>query len=108
MEYSLHESLEEQQILCDVVNLLLENDRLVSKHLPLSPTSMLEKLSDGLIFAKLINISKAETIEERRLNTNSKMTLYQRNENLKTVLAAAQRIGCSVAKITTLDITEHR
>jgi hypothetical protein len=99
---------EEEEAFCNLVNFILEGDRFAARLLPLSCDTMFAKLSDGLIYARLINIVKPGCIEERRLNTNRQMTIFQRNENIQIVLTAAREMGCVVIGIGVKDIGERR
>jgi plastin-1 len=71
----------------------------VTNHLPI--------VIDGLLLAKLINISVPETIDERVLNLKPNNP-FKKTENNNLILNSAKAIGCRVVNIGAQDILEGR
>jgi hypothetical protein len=102
---------EEAAAFSNLINSQLEHDSLAAHFLPLNPSSddIFKKQVDGLILARLINVAQPGTIDEKKLNKHSgshEMSVFQRNENLNVVVAAAKTIGCHVVNIGAQDISE--
>ena len=76
--------------------------------MPLAADNLYERLSDGVVLTRLINFVKANTIDERKLNTKTTMSVYQRNENLNEVIRGARGIGCIVVNIGAEDIAHQK
>jgi len=58
------------------------------------------KVRDGILLAKFINVAVPDTIDERALNKKKdKLTLFQINENLNLVISAAKSIGVTVVNV---------
>jgi plastin-1 len=103
-------SEEEKQAFSEHINFCLSPDPLLARHLPLNPDSMdlFEKCNDGLLLCKLINLAVSDAIDERALNTNASMNVYQKTENQNLALNAAKAIGCQVINIGAQDLIEGR
>jgi hypothetical protein len=102
---------EEAVAFSNLINSQLENDALAGHFLPLDVNSddIFKKQVDGLILARLINVAVPHTIDEKKLNKHSvshEMSVFQRNENLNVVVAAAKTIGCHIVNIGAQDISE--
>lgn len=73
---------------------------------------MFDECKDGLVLAKLINDSVADTIDERVLNRPGKkiktLNAFHMTENNNIVINSAKGIGCSVVNIGSGDIIEGR
>jgi plastin-1 len=104
---------EERQAFSSHINHLLGYDELLRRHLPLDDNTegskdLFEKMSDGLIMLKLINYAVPETVDDRAINKQSNMNVYQKTENINLALNAAKSIGCQVVNIGAQDIIEGR
>ena len=96
------------------INAVLAGDPDVGHRLPF-PTDtfeMFDECKDGLVLAKLINDSVADTIDERVLNRPGKkiktLNAFHMTENNNIVINSAKGIGCSVVNIGSGDIIEVR
>lgn len=96
------------------INAVLAGDPDVGHRLPF-PTDtfeMFDDCKDGLVLAKLINDSVADTIDERVLNRPGKkiktLNAFHMTENNNIVINSAKGIGCSVVNIGSGDIIEVR
>lgn len=104
-------SEEEKQAFSEHINICLGEDPLIGRRLlPLNPDSMdlFEKCNDGLLMCKLINLAVSDAIDERALNVNPTMNVYQKTENQNLALNAAKAIGCQVINIGAQDLIEGR
>lgn len=103
-------SEEEKQAFSEHINFCLSSEPLLARHLPLNPDSMdlFEKCNDGLLMCKLINLAVPDAIDDRALNTNATMNVYQKTENQNLALNAAKAIGCQVINIGAQDLIEGR
>ncbi|KAI5301322.1 hypothetical protein KEM55_004451 [Ascosphaera atra] len=96
------------------INSALADDADIGDILPFRTDTfeMFDKCRDGLVLAKLINLSVPDTIDERvlnRPNRKSKMlNAFQMTENINIVINSAKGIGCSVVNIGSQDIMEVR
>ena len=70
---------EEQAAFSDWINSQMAGDAAVSHLLPLQPTGadMYEKLDDGVILCKMVNIAAADTIDTRVINTGQKISIFK-------------------------------
>ncbi|CZR60507.1 plastin-3 [Phialocephala subalpina] len=96
------------------INAVLAGDPDIGNRLPF-PTDtfeMFDECRDGLVLAKLINDSVADTIDERVLNKPGKkiktLNAFHMTENNNIVIESAKGIGCSVVNIGSGDIIEVR
>lgn len=96
------------------INAVLAGDPDLGSRLPF-PTDtfeMFDDCKDGLVLAKLINDSVADTIDERVLNKPGKklksLNAFHMTENNNIVIESAKGIGCSVVNIGSGDIIEVR
>lgn len=96
------------------INAVLAGDPDIGNRLPF-PTDtfeMFDECRDGLVLAKLINDSVADTIDERVLNKPGKkiktLNTFHMTENNNIVIESAKGIGCSVVNIDSGDIIEVR
>jgi hypothetical protein len=88
----------------------VSHDPLVARHFPIDPESedIFQKLGDGLILMKMINLGHPDTIDERKMNKGDNLSIFQKQENLNIVLAAAKQIGCQIVNIGGQDILAGR
>jgi len=66
------------------------------------------RCDNGLILCKLINFSVPKTIDERSMNKQKNMSIYQKLENLELALRSAEAIGCHVVNIRPNDINNAK
>ena len=82
------------------INNMLCNDTFASRHLPiLNPAQLVEKLGDGLIFARLINIYHPGTVDEAQISSSIIIEDMQKKENMKLVCEALGNLGCRLHEI---------
>ena len=96
---SVHTLLDEEQVaFADWINSNLAEDKDVQHKLKLdeSGRDMYEKLDDGVILCKIINLAAPDTIDERVINTGKKVSIFQQHENLTLAINSAKAIGCVV------------
>uniref|UniRef100_A0A915IKL0 Calponin-homology (CH) domain-containing protein n=1 Tax=Romanomermis culicivorax TaxID=13658 RepID=A0A915IKL0_ROMCU len=100
---------EEQVAFADWINSNLKEDKDLQHLLPLNQTGddLYEKMVDGLILSKLINLAVPETIDERALN-KKKLTAYTKLENLILVVNSARAIGCNIVNIDADDLSKAK
>ncbi|KAJ3123348.1 hypothetical protein HK101_006363, partial [Irineochytrium annulatum] len=101
---------DEKMSFVEHINFQLGGDKDLRAHMPIDVYTMeiFSKAKDGLILAKLINDSVPNTIDERVLNTSSKLNAFQMTENNNVVVNSAKAIGCSVVNIGSQDLMEGR
>ncbi|KAM4609029.1 plastin-2 [Polymixia lowei] len=102
-------SEEEKVAFVNWVNKALEKD-LDCKHvIPMSSSNndLFTAVGDGIILCKMINLSVADTIDERTIN-KKKLTPFTIQENLNLALNSASAIGCHVVNIGAEDLKEGR
>lgn len=94
----------------EYINLVLARDSTLSKRLPMDTRNddLFRQCSDGLIFAKLVNIVEPDTIDERALNNNETLSKFQVVENCNLAINAAKSIGCRITNIGASDIMDGR
>ncbi|MGH0146106.1 UNVERIFIED_CONTAM: hypothetical protein FKN15_045087 [Acipenser sinensis] len=96
---------EEQVAFVNWINKALKDDPDCKHLLPMDPNdeSVFKSVGDGIILCKLINLSQAETIDERVIN-KKKLTPFTISENLVLALNSASAIGCTVVNIGAQDL----
>lgn len=77
---------------------------------PINPENkdLYTRCDDGLVLCKLVNFSVPKTIDERSMNKATKMSIYQKLENLELALRSAEAIGCHVINIRPNDVNEGK
>jgi len=92
---------EEQVAFSDWINQNLKTDQDVKHHLPLndSGSDMYEKMDDGILLCKMINLASLDTIDERVINKGQKLSIFKQHENLTLAINSAKAIGCVVIGI---------
>merc|ERR1719422_378566 len=92
---------EEQVAFSDWINQNLKTDQDVQHHLPLndSGSDMYEKMDDGILLCKMINLAALDTIDERVINKGQKLSIFKQHENLTLAINSAKAIGCVVIGI---------
>ncbi|XP_046858889.1 plastin-3-like [Xenia sp. Carnegie-2017] len=101
----------ERMAFCDWINSTLEDDKDLSRLglLPVDPTSesdLFQKIQNGIILCKLINLSAPDTVDERAINIkpNDKLNIYLKQENQILALNSASAIGCYIVNIGPQDL----
>jgi len=89
---------EEQAAFADWINDNLKNDKNVEHKLPLSESGgdLYEKMDDGIILCKMVNMAAPDTIDERVINTGKNISIFKQHENLTLGITSAKAIGCVV------------
>ncbi|XP_041125948.1 plastin-1-like [Polyodon spathula] len=102
-------SEEEQVAFVNWINKALKDDPDCKHLLPMDPNddSVFKSVGDGILLCKLINLSQAETIDERVIN-KKKLTPFTISENLVLALNSASAIGCTVVNIGAQDLRAGR
>merc|ERR1719394_7938 len=92
---------EEQVAFSDWINQNLKTDQDVQHKMRLSNdgSDMYEKMDDGVILCKMINLAALDTIDERVINKGQKLSIFKRHENLTLAINSAKAIGCVVIGI---------
>jgi len=92
---------EEQVAFSDWINNNLGADPDTKHLLPLNDTGsdMYEKVDDGIILCKMINLAALDTIDERVINKGQKLSIFKQHENLTLAINSAKAIGCVVIGI---------
>ncbi|XP_028399600.1 plastin-2-like [Dendronephthya gigantea] len=98
---------------CDWINSSLEEDQDLNrlKLLPVDPnsdTDLFNKIQNGIILCKLINLSAPDTVDERAINIKpeEKLNIYLKQENQILALNSASAIGCYIVNIGPEDLTK--
>ncbi|XP_063794631.1 plastin-3-like [Pseudophryne corroboree] len=98
-------SEEEKYAFVNWINKALENDPDCKHVLPMNPNTndLFRAVGDGIVLCKMINLSVADTIDERAIN-KKKLTPFTIQENLNLALNSASAIGCHVVNIGAEDL----
>merc|ERR1711953_1123565 len=69
-----------------------------------------EKMDDGILLCKIINMAAPDTIDERVINTGVNIPIFKQHENLTLAINSAKAIGCVVIGIDshTLNSTQGK
>lgn len=102
-------SEEERYAFANWINSALEKDPDCKHVLPINPSTdaLFKAVGDGIVLCKMINLSVADTIDERAIN-KKKLTAFTIQENLNLALNSASAIGCHVVNIGALDLKEGK
>lgn len=100
---------EEQVAFSDWINSNLGVDRDLRHLLPLQKTGddLYQKVDDGLIICKLINLAVQDTIDERAIN-RKQLNPYTKRENLTLALNSARAIGVNIVNIDADDLAKGK
>jgi len=92
---------EEQAAFADWINNNLDKDKDVAHKLKLNDagSDMYEKINDGMLLCKMINMAAPETIDERVINTGKNISIFKQHENLTLAINSAKAIGIVVIGI---------
>ncbi|XP_075429246.1 LOW QUALITY PROTEIN: plastin-3 [Ascaphus truei] len=98
-------SEEEKYAFVNWINKALENDPDCKHVIPMNPNTndLFKAVGDGIVLCKMINLSVADTIDERAIN-KKKLTPFTIQENLNLALNSASAIGCHVVNIGAEDL----
>merc|ERR1712172_43566 len=97
--YGYHTVLDEEQAaFADWINDTLSHDQDVNHKLPLSQdgSDMYEKMDDGILLCKIINMAAPDTIDERVINKGKKISIFKQHENLTLARNSASSVGCVI------------
>jgi len=100
---------EEMTAFAEHLNQCLGGDPDLDYLLPIdsSGIDLCEKVKDGILLAKFINIAVPDTIDERALNKKKdKLSLFQINENQNLVISAAASIGVQTVNVGATELTD--
>ncbi|XP_006008767.1 plastin-3 isoform X2 [Latimeria chalumnae] len=102
-------SEEEKYAFVNWINKALENDPDCKHVIPMDPNTsdLFHAVGDGIVLCKMINLSVADTIDERAIN-KKKLTPFTIQENLNLALNSASAIGCHVVNIGAEDLREGK
>ena len=92
---------EEQAAYADWINNNLAGDKDVEHKLKLDETGsdLYEKLDDGVILCKIVNLAVPGTIKTKKINKGKNISIWKQHENLNLALNAMKSIGCIVVGI---------
>jgi len=97
--YGYHTVLDEEQAaFADWINDSLSGDEDVNHKLPMSQdgSDMYEKMDDGILLCKIINLAAPDTIDERVINKGKKISIFKQHENLTLARNSASSVGCVI------------
>ena len=79
-----------------IINKVLKGDPDVGDKVPIDPNSdeLYDKLRDGVILIKLVNLCEPGAVPDGTYKTNPDMNVYDKYDNLKKALEGAKKIGC--------------
>jgi len=100
--YGYHTVLDEEQVaFADWINDQLRYDEDVKHKLPLKPdgSDMYEKMDDGILLCKMINMAAPDTIDDRAINKGKNISIFKQHENLTLARNSASSIGIVVIGI---------
>ncbi|KAM4795155.1 plastin-2 [Rhinophrynus dorsalis] len=102
-------SEEEKYAFVNWINKALEKDPDCKHIIPMNPDTddLFKAVGDGIVLCKMINLSVADTIDERAIN-KKKLTPFTIQENLNLALNSASAIGCHVVNIGAEDLKEGK
>ena len=94
------------------INKVLKNDDDCKDKVPIDPKGddLYDKLKDGVILAKLVNLCEPNTINEDDIKKNDDMNVYDKYDNLKKAIEGAKAIGikCDTEPDDVLDKNKDR
>ena len=79
-----------------IINKVLKGDPEVGDRIPIDPNSdqLYDKLRDGVILIKLVNLCEPGAVPDGTYKTNPDMNVYDKYDNIKKALEGAKKIGC--------------
>jgi len=89
---------EELDLYSTLINHSLHGDKDLSEDLPLVAANhdIFEKLHNGIIYCKLLNLCKKGVIKRKQINFHKEhkpLNVYQINSNLSRAIAVAKSLG---------------
>ena len=72
---------QEQAAFADWINTHLGQDEDVAHKLKLTGTDLYQKMDDGVVLCKMINLAAPDTIDERVINTGINIPIFKVREN---------------------------
>jgi len=103
-----HTSSEVEELaFSDWINSQLKDDPDCKQYFPINTANLFDKLADGIILCKMINLSAPKTVDERTIN-KKKLTQILMSENNALMINSARSIGCTVVNIGPNDIIEKK
>ncbi|EGR28526.1 hypothetical protein IMG5_173430, partial [Ichthyophthirius multifiliis] len=89
------------------INHYLKDDEDLKSILPINPNSeeLFEKVGNGILLCKLINITQPGALDVTKINTKNP-NIFKINENLNMAISSAQKIGCVCINIHNQSIME--
>ena len=93
-----HYSMVERVSFTNWINEQLKHDELSKPYLPINPdceSDLFEKLSDGIVFCRMLQLVSPDLINQRAINKTIKHQ-FHKIENQNLVLNTATSIGCVV------------
>ena len=98
LELEHHYSMVERVSFTNWINEQLKHDELSKPYLPINPdceSDLFEKLSDGIVFCRMLQLVSPDLINQRAINKTIKHQ-FHKIENQNLVLNTATSIGCVV------------
>merc|ERR1711981_436723 len=112
MDGSVHTVLveEEQVAFADWINDMVLKDTDVNHKLPLKKdgSDMYEKMDDGILLCKIINLAAPDTIDERAINKGKEVQIFRQHENLTLARNSASSVGVVVVGVDSHNIRSER
>eukprot|EP01006_Ploeotia_vitrea_P043470 TRINITY_DN66736_c4_g3_i1.p1 TRINITY_DN66736_c4_g3~~TRINITY_DN66736_c4_g3_i1.p1 ORF type:complete len:621 (+),score=415.86 TRINITY_DN66736_c4_g3_i1:149-2011(+) len=103
---------EELSAFANHLNACLANDDDVKHLVPIDPNGLdlCDKVGDGILLAKFINLAVNDTIDVRAINriksNGAKLSLFQVNENQNLVISAAKSIGVKTVNLGATELIQ--
>jgi len=99
-------SQEERRSFADYINQLLANEPDLKDVLPLNPKNddLFRVVSQGLLLIKLINATKANVINEKKVIKKKNPNTFEVTANLSLAIDGCKEIGCNVVNIGPEDL----
>jgi plastin-3 len=112
MDGSVHTVLveEEQVAFADWINDMFAKDTDVNHKLPLKKdgSDMYEKMDDGILLCKIINLAAPDTIDERAINKGKEVQIFRQHENLTLARNSASSVGVVVVGVDSHNIRSEQ
>jgi len=92
---------EEEMAFADWMNHTLADDPDVAYKLKLAEdgSDMYEKMDDGVMLCKIINLAAPDTVDSRVINKGKQISIFKRLENLNLAINSAKAVGCVVVGV---------
>ena len=98
-------SIEEKITFAKMINELLKDDEDCKDRIPMNveDETLFHVFDNGIVLCKLIMQIDPEAIDERALNKQANLNLYQVKENLQLAIAAAKGLGVKMVGVDSKD-----